>query len=43
MLNIVKDKPQDHVSVTKLTFYKIKYMLDYLEKNFGERALNGDA
>jgi len=32
MLQILKEKPADH----------IKYMLIYLEKQFGERALNGD-
>lgn len=45
MLQILKEKPADHVSKLEIfDFYlrQIKYMLIYLEKQFGERALNGD-
>ncbi len=51
MLAIVKEKPENTVSewvsewlLLKLSFglWQIQYMVEYLEREFGERALNGD-
>ena len=49
MLAIVREKPTDTVSakvkisyLTCLLHRQIKYMVDHMEREFGERALNGD-